>query len=160
MNGSRTPRRSRLARRRRPASTARRSSLADLTGGVPREARITGRGRTTVVLGALAGVVVLTLIASLAVIPWRTYGEQGDRIDELADQLARLEAVNADLSAEVQRLRTDDGVREAARDELGYVADGEDRETVMDAPPLPTDLPNGWPYGVMADIIAARTPSP
>ncbi len=108
----------------------------------------------------MAGVVVLTLVASLAVIPLRTYNEQGDRIDELADQLSRLEAVNADLAAEVARLRTDDGVREAARDELGYVADGEDRETVMDAPALPTDLPSGWPYGVISDIIAVRTPAP
>ena len=52
---------------------------------------------------------------------------------------ARLEAHVPFVVAEVQRLRTDDGIREAARDELGYVADGEDRETVMDAPPLASE---------------------
>ena len=60
----------------------------------------------------------------------------------------------------VNRLKTDDGVREAAREEIGFVLIGEERTSVLPTPPLPTELPDGWPYNVVNEIFAARSAGP
>ena len=46
---------------------------------------------------------------------------------------------------------------EAAREAARADAAGERRQTVVDFPDLPTDLPDGWPYGPVERIIALRT---
>ena len=38
---------------------------------------------------------------------------------------------------------------EAAREQLGYVQEGEVRKSILDLPPVPTDLPDGWPYNLV-----------
>ena len=80
--------------------------------------------------------------------------------EPIKEQLEQLETVNDDLRREVDRLATDDGVREAAREELGFVEVGERRESIMDLPPVPTDLPDGWPYDLVSDIVELRTNPP
>ncbi|MEY3030716.1 MAG: hypothetical protein RL058_1079 [Actinomycetota bacterium] len=108
----------------------------------------------------VAVIVVGAVVASLVGLPLQTYLGQGDEIDRLTEQVERLEEVNADLAAEVDRLRTDEGIIEAARSELGYVIDGERRETLLDLPDLPEDLPSGWPYGPVGDILSVRLATP
>jgi len=58
---------------------------------------------------------------------------------------------------EVERLQTDDGIREAAREEIGFLEAGERRSTILPMPLLPRELPPGWPYNVVTGIFAART---
>jgi cell division protein FtsB len=142
------------------ASDAGRSRLGDLTRPIPVERRITRRRKSTLLFGLVAVGIAAALAAALLVLPVQTYWEQDDVLERRAEQLAQLETVNADLQAEVDRLATDEGVREAAREEIGYVDAGEARRTVMDAPPLPTDLPDGWPYLQVEQIIAMRTTGP
>ncbi len=79
---------------------------------------------------------------------------------ERNDQLTKLQAVNADLEAEVARLRSDDGIREAAREELGYVEEGEQRASIVDTNVVPTVLPIGWPYDLVSSIVALKTVAP
>ncbi|HUF99076.1 MAG TPA: hypothetical protein VMM60_13180, partial [Ilumatobacter sp.] len=62
--------------------------------------------------------------------------------------------------AEVQRLKTDDGIREAAREELGYVEAGEQRSTIVDTDIVPTALPVGWPYDLVSGIVALKSGQP
>ena len=104
--------------------------------------------------------VVGAAITSVIVLPLQTYLGQGDEIDRLETELERMTAINDDLQAEVDRLRTDTGVEEAARDQLGYVSDGDERETILPFPDLPTDLPNGWPYGVIDEVMNFRMSTP
>lgn len=89
-------------------------------------------------------------------IPFRTLFDQDERIAERTEQVDELEAVVADLRSEVDRLRTEDGIREAAREELGYVEVGEIRESILGYPDLPVDLPDGWPYSVVNEITTLR----
>ena len=58
--------------------------------------------------------VVGAAITSVIVLPLQTYLGQGDEIDRLETELERMTAINDDLQAEVDRLRTDTGVEEAA----------------------------------------------
>ena len=100
------------------------------------------------------------LAAALFVLPVQTYFGQNDKLDQRSGQLAQLEQVNADLRAEVARLRTDDGVREAAREQLGMVEAGERRQSMLDLPAVPTDLPDGWPYSIVSGISETRRAAP
>lgn len=138
-----------------------RSRIGDVTRPVQIDRRITRQGRgTTILLGLVALAIAGALAAALFVLPVQTYFGQDDRLAQRSDQLVQLEAVNADLRAEVERLRTDDGVREAAREELGFVERGETRESILDLPPVPTDLPDGWPYSVVESIVELRRNPP
>jgi cell division protein FtsB len=142
------------------ASDAGRSRLGDLTRPIPVERRITRRRRSTLLFGLVALGIAGALAAALLVLPVQTYWDQDDDLTQREEQLAQLETVNADLQVEVDRLGTDEGIREAAREEIGYVDAGEARRTVTNAPPLPTDLPDGWPYLQVEQIIALRTAAP
>jgi hypothetical protein len=68
--------------------------------------------------------------------------------------------VNGQLAGEVERLDTEAGIREAAREEIGFVEEGDQRSTILPLPPVPSDLPDGWPYNVVTQIFAARTAGP
>ena len=136
------------------------SRLGDLSRPIPVDKRIFRRSRVALVAGIGALVVGVALAAAGFVLPLQTWFDQDDALDERQAQLDELQRVNGQLSAEVERLRTDDGVREAAREEIGYVDAGEERFSVRPLPPLPRNLPNGWPYNGAAQIISLRQNPP
>lgn len=141
----------------RPAAAERgRSRLGDITRPIAVDRRLARGRRSTLVLVLLGAATVLALTASLFVIPLRDYYDQDVQIEARSGQLAEISAVVADLRSEVERLRTDDGVRDAARAELGFVQDGEQRLTVIDPELVPTDLPEGWPYDLVENIVDLR----
>ncbi len=141
----------------RPAADAGRSRLGDVTRPVVRDRRVLVGPRSSTVLLALVALGIAGALAyALFGIPFRTLFEQDERIAERTEQVDELEAVVADLRSEVDRLNTEDGIREAAREELGYVETGEIRESILDYPDLPTDLPSGWPYSVVNEITTVR----
>lgn len=142
---------------KRPAAADRgRSRVGDATSPLAVDRRLATGRRTTIALGLVAVVIAGALAAALFAIPIRNYVAQDEKIAERTSQLERLQAVVADLEAEVARARTADGVREAAREELGYVQQGEQRTSVIDAGMVPTVLPNGWPYNVVTKIHDLR----
>jgi cell division protein FtsB len=144
-----------------PAASDRgRSRLGDITRPVQIDRRITNQRRTTFLLTIVALAIAGALAAALFLLPIKTYFGQDERLDQRRAQLAQLETVNDDLRSEVARLGTTDGIREAAREELGFVEPGERRESVMDLPPVPTELPDGWPYSVVEGITALRRNPP
>ncbi len=106
----------------------------------------------------LGGVVItVALIAALFVLPVQAWLRQRD---DLAAQQRRLDVVlaaNAELQAEINRLGTQEGVREAAREEIGYVDPGETRVAVVEEPNAPAALPAGFPYDAVSQIIAVRS---
>ncbi|CAN5425995.1 hypothetical protein BH23ACT3_BH23ACT3_04350 [soil metagenome] len=142
------------------ASDAGRSRLGDLTRPIAIDRRITRRRRSTVLLGVVALAIAGAIAAALFGLPVQTYFAQDETIAQRQAELDQLEAVNAELQGEVDRLRTDDGVREAAREEIGFSEEGERRLTLLTLPDLPTDLPDGWPYGMIGDVIALRAAPP
>ena len=144
----------------RRASDANRSRLGDYTRPVAKEQRITPNRKPAVLLG-VAGLVVASAIgAALFGLPVRTWFGQNDEIDRLERQLDELESVNSDLQREVDGLGTENGVMAAAREQLGLMFAGERRQTVVNMPDLPTDLPDGWPYAPVEQMIVLRAAAP
>lgn len=141
----------------RPASDAGRSRLGDLTRPVAREQRITRNRRPAFLLGAVGLVVAVAIGAALFGLPVRTWIQQDQDLARLQAQLDELEDVNDEVLQEVQLLQTPAGISQAARETLGYKQVNERQQTVVDLPDLPADLPDGWPYGAVEEIIRLRT---
>jgi cell division protein FtsB len=140
----------------RAASDVGRSRLGDLTRPVAKEQRITRNRRPALLLGAIGLVVAVAIGAALFGLPVRTWFAQDDDIARLDHQLSELQAVNDELLQEVNALQTPEGVMAAARETLGYKQINEDLQTVVDLPDLPADLPDGWPYGPVEQILRLR----
>lgn len=137
-----------------------RSRLGDLSRPIRIDRRITHHRRSNVALALVALMIAGALAAAIFVLPVKTMFDQDDQIAEREGQLAELQAVNNDLRSEVARLKTDDGIKEAAREQLGFVEPGEIRQSILEFPPVPTDLPDGWPYSLITGIVAIRTNPP
>lgn len=86
-----------------------------------------------------------------------TWLDQGNDLEQRQAELEALQRVNGQLAGEVERLETDDGIREAAREEIGFVESGDARSSFLPVPPLPRTLPDGWPYNVVTAIFDVRT---
>lgn len=142
------------------ASDAGRSRLGDFTRPIPIEKRILRRPKFALFGGAFVLLVIGTIGAAVFVLPIGTWMDQDDDLAQRQAELDELERVNGQLSGEVERLQTDDGIREAAREEIGFVEQGDERSTILPLPPLPRELPAGWPYNVVTGMFAARTAGP
>lgn len=136
------------------------SRLADLTRPIRADRQLVTRRRFRVSLAVATLAVIGVLGAYLFVFPVQAYLRQQD---ELAAKQAELEVLieaNRALTAEVRRLQTEDGAVEAARDELGVVAPGEERISVLPSDVTVLPLPTGFPYDAVAALVAFRLDPP
>ena len=140
------------------------SRFAEFTRPIAKEKRLV-KGRGKRLLFALVAVVIAAaLMASLFVLPVKSWRQQRDDLARKRNELAVLNNANAQLAADVNRLQTPDGIKEAARQDVGFVVMGEQRISVLSTPDAPVTLPIGWPYDAIAQIVsvrsAAATPAP
>jgi cell division protein FtsB len=142
------------------ASDRGRSRLGDLSRPIPIDRRILRRSRSMMLMTLVALAIAGALAAALFVLPVKTLFAQDAQVAKREEQLTKLQAVNDDLRSEVARLQTDDGIREAAREQLGFIEQGEARQSILELPPVPTDLPDGWPYSLVEGIVALRSTAP
>ena len=132
------------------------SRFAEFTRPIAKDKRLVkGRGKR-LAFALVAVVIAAALIASLFVLPVKSWLQQRDDLARKQNELAVLNNANAQLAADVSRLQTPDGVKEAARQEVGMVGFGEQRISVLTTPNAPLTLPVGWPYDAIAQIIAVR----
>lgn len=143
-----------------PAAKEGSSRLGDITRSIPIDKRLSRRPKVALLAGVAALAVVATVAAAIFILPIGTWREQDKDLAQRQAQLDELRRVNGQLAADVERLQTDDGIREAAREEIGHVELNEERTSVLPLPLLPGDLPDGWPYNVVTEIFAARTAGP
>jgi cell division protein FtsB len=133
------------------------SRFAEFTRPIAKDKQLVkGRGKR-LVFALVALVIAAALAASLFVLPVKSWLQQRDDLASKQHQLAVLNGANAQLAADVSRLQTPDGIKEAARQEVGYVGVGEQRISVLSTPDAPLTLPTGWPYDAITQIIAVRS---
>ncbi|MEI6199174.1 MAG: septum formation initiator family protein [Actinomycetota bacterium] len=104
---------------------------------------------------ALATVVVAGG-TSLFFFPLMDFVTQRSAIAEKNSEFNSLADANEQLQTEVNSLQTPEGIRNAARAQLGYVLPGEQRLSLVPMPKLPTVLPARWPYTMVTDILTVR----
>jgi cell division protein FtsB len=136
------------------------SRLGDLSRPIPVDKRIVRRPRLAMGAGVVALIVIGTIAAAVFILPIQTWFGQSKALDQRQAQLDELQRVNGQLAEEVDWLKTEEGAREAAREELGVVDIGERRSSFLPMPPLPRDLPDGWPYNIATRILDARRAGP
>jgi hypothetical protein len=93
---------------------------------------------------------------SLFFFPVTDFVTQRSALAQKSSEFAALADANEQLQTEVNALQTPEGIRNAARAQLGYVLPGEQRMTLAPMPKLPTDLPSTWPYTLITDILTIR----
>lgn len=133
------------------------SRFADFTRPIPVERQLVRGGGKRRIIAIGAAVITAAFIAALFVLPVQAWLRQQDDLDRKDEQLAAIRDANAELANEVLVLQTPDGIEQAAREEIGYVQQGEIRYTMLPAPPAPMTLPAGWPYNTITQIVAVRS---
>jgi hypothetical protein len=117
-----------------------------------------GRARATKnILKAGGTLVAMAALVSLVVIPVTDYLDQQEVLAKRTAEFDALADANEQLQNEVNDLSTPEGIRNAARTQLGYVLPGEQRLSFARTPELPTTLPAQWPFTLVSDIVAVRT---
>ena len=144
------------ARSAAPRASSRASLLDDFTTPIPIDKQLVSQRRGRLVIALFAAVIALAIGAALFVLPIKSWMKQNDEIQTRGSELATLDAANAALQAEVDRLQTEAGIKEAAREEIDYVGAGEQRITVLPLGSPAATLPATWPYNAITQIIALR----
>ena len=107
-----------------------------------------------------AGVILAVIVGLvLFVFPVRDYFSQRDQIAKANTEFTALEDANEAIQADIQRLETPEGIKEAARRELGYLLPGERRLALLQLPGVTGALPTAWPYDTVGTILAIRAAS-
>jgi cell division protein FtsB len=132
------------------------AAVSDLTRPTPRSERIVPKflGRAALLLGFL--VVVFSFGNSFLVLPLTSWFGQRTEIDSRQSELDTIKKATDELQTEVDRLKTPEGVQDAAREELGFVVAGEARQQIVGEATAPIDLPTGWPYDLVTQIISVK----
>ena len=130
--------------------------LSDFTRPIAQAKQLVQRKGNRWMLTMLALVVVAALLGALFVLPVQAWLRQEDDLAAKRAQLSVLDGANGQLQTEVDHLKTAEGAKEAARDELGVVAPGEIRVSMLDVADAPAQLPAGWPYDAVTQIVETR----
>jgi cell division protein FtsB len=104
-------------------------------------------------------VVVAAGLVLLLVLPTRAWLSQRSAIASAERRLEVLQAENAKLQARVAALQTPAAVEQVGREQYSLAEPGEKVYSVLPAPTL-TNLPSGWPYSLVGQIMAVRTATP
>lgn len=134
--------------------------LRDMTSPIPVERRLLSGGGQRLLMILAGAAVLIALIAALFVLPVKAWMRQRDDISQRRTELAQMQSANADLEREVARLKTDEGIKQAARQELGLIQRGEQRLTMVASTTGSPTLPSGWPYATVTQILSLRTGTP
>lgn len=131
-------------------------AVADRTRPTPRTERLLPKllGRTLMLVGAV--VIVISFGNSFLVLPATSWLGQRQEVDARTEELETIKQATDELQTEVDRLNTPAGVEDAAREELGFVMAGEQRQQIVGDSQAPLELPMGWPYDLVTQIVAVR----
>jgi cell division protein FtsB len=130
-----------------------RSRTRDVTSSLVRTTPIDQRIARNPLTRWIARLALATVVVaggtSLFFFPLMDFVTQRSAIAERNSEFSALADATEQLQTEVNALQTPEGIRNAARAQLGYVLPGEQRLSLVPMPTLPTDLPPTWPLSLI-----------
>jgi cell division protein FtsB len=130
----------------------------NITAAADRPAHPNRRRRILLAVWTTAVVVVAGLVL-LLVLPTRAWLSQRSSIASAERRLQVLQDENAKLQARVAALQTPEQIEQVGREQYSLAKPGEKVFSVLPAPTL-TNLPSGWPYELVGQMVAARAAAP
>jgi len=121
------------------------------------EIRLVRSRKLRVASTPLAIAVIIALVVALSVFPIRSYINQRNVIAQKEVEFAQYEDVIENLQDQVTYLKTEAGLQDAIRTQLGYLRLNERRLPMMDMPALSTALPERWPYTIVSTMLLVRS---
>jgi hypothetical protein len=94
---------------------------------------------------------------SFVLLPAKSWLGQKDEISFRQEELEVIKHANDQLQIEIDQMQTPRGIERAARSELGFVMEGEKRQVLVGSATAPLELPAGWPYDLVSQILTIRT---
>lgn len=115
--------------------------------------------RHRVVIALVVSIVAIGVLF-VGVFPTRAFLAQRRDIAAAEEDLAAIEATNAELSARVSALGTDAEIERLAREQYNLVFPGEEAYALLPAPEPPIPVPDAWPFrGLRAAMAGEPTDS-
>jgi hypothetical protein len=102
-------------------------------------------------------VMVVALVVMLFVFPVRTWLNQREMLAERRAEYAAYEDIVENLQDQITYLQSEQGLRDAIRTQLGFLAPDERRVPLMAAPELSAAFPERWPYTIVSSMMLVRT---
>ena len=102
-----------------------------------------------------SAVVAVAGLVLLLVLPTRAWLGQRHDIAAAEQKLSVIQTENAKLEDRLKALQTPEEIERVAREQYNLAGRGEQVFSVLPAPAL-TNLPSGWPYPLLNEIVAAR----
>jgi cell division protein FtsB len=98
-------------------------------------------------------VLAVGFAALVALFPTRTWLDKRAEAEATEAELRSIVEENTELAQRIDALMTDDvAIEEAARRDHNMVRPGEEPFRML-APPVPSDLPAGWPYDTLRELV-------
>ena len=98
--------------------------------------------------------VVISFGNSFIWLPAKSWMGQRDEAAGRQTELDTLRQASDQIQKEIDWLQTPAGIEAAARSELGFVMSGEKRKVLVGTASAPLDLPSGWPYDLVSQIVS------
>jgi hypothetical protein len=121
------------------------------------EIRLVRSGKLRLASTPLAIAVIVALVVAMSVFPVRSYINQRNLIAQKEIEFAQYEDVIENLQDQVTYLKTEAGLQDAIRTQLGYLRFDERRLPMMEMPALSTALPERWPYTIVSTMLLVRS---
>jgi cell division protein FtsB len=102
-----------------------------------------------------SAVVAAAGLLLLLVLPTRAWLAQRNDIASAQQKLSVIENENTKLEARLKALQTPEEIERVAREQYNLAAAGEQVFSVL-PPPALTNLPSGWPFGLVNEIVAVQ----
>jgi cell division protein FtsB len=128
--------------------------LGDLTRPTPRAERLVPKTFGRIVLAVGAVLVVISFGNSFIWLPAKSWIGQRTEAAGRQTELDTLRQASDQIQKEIDWLNTPEGIEAAARSELGFVMAGEKRKVLVGTASAPVELPSGWPYDLVTQIVS------
>ena len=113
------------------------------------------RSRSRLFIPLLGSLVAIAFLF-VGVFPTRALLAQRSDIAAAESTLDHLDDRNAELSARVDALGTDDEIERIAREQYHLVYPGEEAYALLPAPPPTIPVPDAWPFRALGEALAAE----